>query len=524
MSAPVLATKLYIPPPRARIVLRPRLMERLNAGFQGKLTVVSAPAGFGKSTLVSEWIASSARPAAWLSLDEADNDPSRFLAYLVAALQAVAPGIGGGVLGLLEAPQPLPIESILTVVLNDITAVPNRFVLVLDDYHLIDSRPVDQAVTFLLAHLPPQMHLVIATREDPQLPLARLRARGLLTELRANDLRFTPAEAAAFLGEVMGLTLSAEQVAALEDRTEGWIAGLQLAGLALQGTIATHGLQEISRFVQSFTGSHHFVLDYLLEEVLYRQPEGIQSFLLRTSILACLCGPLCDAVLLDPSVSGQETLEYLERANLFTIPLDGERRWYRYHHLFAELLQQRLPHSIAGSTGDADGLVNELHLRASQWYEDNGLEIDAFRHAAAAHDMDRAERLAEGKGIPLHRRGAVVTILDWLESLPLSVLNARPSLWWRHASLLLIIGQTAGVQEKLDAAEAGLAALLQGDEPDAKARLLIGRIAAARAVLALSRYDSETMLDQSRSALDYLSHDRLSMRANANRTLGVAHL
>lgn len=505
------------------MVLRPRLIERLNEGFQGKLTVVSAPAGFGKSTLVGEWIASGARRAAWLSLDEADNDPPRFLTYLVAALQTVAPGVGGGVLGLLESPQPLPIESILTVVLNDIAAVRERFVLVLDDYHLIDSGPIDRAVTFLLSHLPPQMHLVIATREDPQLPLARLRARGQLTELRASDLRFTPTEAADFLGEVMGLNLSAEHVTALEDRTEGWIAGLQLAGLALQGTIATQGRQEISRFVQSFAGSHHFVLDYLLEEVLYRQPEGIQNFLLRTSILDRLCGPLCDALLLNPSVSGQQTLEYLERANLFTIPLDGERRWYRYHHLFAELLLQRLPHSIAGPTGDAEGRIDELHIRASQWYEDNGLEIEAFRHAAAAHDIERAERLAEGKGIPLHRRGAVITILDWLESLPVSVLNARPSLWWRHASLLLIIGQTAGVQEKLDAAEAGLAAILQDSEPDAKARLLIGRIAAARAVLALTRYDSETMLVQSRRALAYLSPDRLSMRANANWTLGVAY-
>jgi LuxR family transcriptional regulator, maltose regulon positive regulatory protein len=505
------------------MVLRARLIERLNEGFQGKLTIVSAPAGFGKSTLVSEWIATSARPAAWLSLDEADNDPPRFLAYLVAASQTVAPGIGEGVLGLLESPQPLPIESVLTVLLNDITTVPDRFVLVLDDYHLIDSRPIDQAVTFLLRHLPPQMHLVISTREDPQLPLARLRARSQLTELRANDLRFTPSEAANFLNEVMGLNLSAEQITALEDRTEGWVAGLQLAGLALQGTIATQGHQEISRFVRSFTGSHHFVLDYLLEEVLYQQPEGIQTFLLRTSILSRLCGPLCDAILLDPSVSGQETLEYLERANLFTIPLDSQRRWYRYHHLFAELLQQWLPHSIAGSTGDTEGLINELHIRASQWYEDNGLEIEAFRHAAAAHDIERAERLAEGKGIPLHRRGAVITILDWLESLPFSVLNARPSLWWRHASLLLVIGQTTGVQEKLDAAEAGLAAILQGSEPDAKARLLIGRIAAARAVLALTRYDSETMLVQSRRALEYLSLDRLSMRANANWTLGVAY-
>ena len=279
--------------------------------------------------------------------------------------------------------------------------------LVLDDYHVLDARPVDDALAFLVEHLPPQLHLVIATREDPALPLARLRARGQLTEVRGADLRFTPDEAAEFLRQVMGLDLSAEEVAALEARTEGWIAGLQLAAISLQGRADAAG------FIASFAGSHHFVLDYLLEEVLGRQPEPVQAFLLRTSILDRLCGPLCDAVLLDASAPGQETLEYLERANLFIVPLDNERRWYRYHHLFADLLRQRRQQIEVSSGG-----VDEDHLRASEWYEANGLEIEAFEHAAAGHDVERAERLIEGRGMPLHFRGALVPILRWLESLP----------------------------------------------------------------------------------------------------------
>ncbi len=516
MSMPILATKLYIPPPRPKVVLRPRLIERMNDGLPlgRKLTIISAPAGFGKTTLVSEWVASCGQPVAWLSLDEGDNDPTRFLTYLVAALQTIAANIGAGVLGVLQSPQLPPIELILTTLLNEITTITDQFVLVLDDYHLVDAKSVDHALDFLLEHLPPQMHLIIATREDPNLPLTRLRARSQLTELRVTDLRFTPSEAAGFLNQVMGLNLSAEDIGALEARTEGWIAGLQLAAISMQGH------KDATSFIKSFTGSHHFVMDYLVEEVLQQQSESVQTFLLRTSILDRLCGPLCDAVLLDPSASGQETLEYLELANLFLIPLDNERRWYRYHHLFADLLRQRLHQSSTSSTG-AEGMdVAIFHIRASQWYEDKGLDIEAFHHAAAANDVERAERLIEGKGIPLHFRGAVTTILDWLESLPTTVLDARPWLWWRYAALLLVNGQTTGVEEKLQAAEAAL----QGTEDDDKTRNLVGRIAAARATLALTRYDVETMLAQSRRALEYLHPNNLSTRANANWTLGYAYL
>ncbi len=348
---------------------------------------------------------------------------------------------------------------------------------------LLNAGPVDDALAFLVEHQPPRMRLVIATREDPQLPLARFRARGQLTELRAADLRFTPTEAADFLNQVMGLNLTAEDIDALEARTEGWIAGLQLAAISMRGH------QDTAGFIRSFTGSHRFVLDYLVVEVLQRQSESIQAFLLRTSILDRLCGPLCDAVLGTPAAAGQETLEYLERANLFIVPLDNERRWYRYHHLFAELLRQRLRQG-----------ASEYHVRASRWYEDNGLDFEAFQHAAAADDIERAERLIEGKGIPLHFRGAVTAILGWMASLPKTVLDARPSLCVRYATLLLTAGKTTGVEETLLIAEGGL----HGAESDNATRDLIGQIATARATLALTRYQPESMMIQARRALEYL--------------------
>ncbi len=402
----------------------------------------------------------------------------------------------------------------MTTLLNEITTIPDNFILVLDDYHVIDAKPVNKAVTFLLEHLPPQIHLVIATREDPPLPLARLRARGQLTELRAADLRFTSTEAADFLNQVMGLSLEADDIAALEARTEGWIAGLQMAAISMRGN------PDAASFIKSFTGSHHFVLDYLVEEVLQRQSESIQTFLLRTSILDRLCGPLCDAVLDSPSGSGQEILEYLERANLFIVPLDNERRWYRYHHLFAELLRQRLHQSA--SSGNEEGGIAEYHIRASRWYEDNGLGIEAFHHAAVANDVESVERIIEGTGIPLHFRGAVAAILGWLSSLPKSVLDARPSLCARYATLSLVTGQTTGVEEKLQAAEAALDAALQGADPDDKTRDLIGEIAAARATLALTRYEPEAMITQARRALEYLAPDSLFCRTRAIWTLGFA--
>jgi LuxR family maltose regulon positive regulatory protein len=515
VPAPILATKLYVPPSRRRVVLRPRLVERLDEGLAAgsRLTLVSAPAGFGKTTLVGEWVAGCGRPAAWLSLDEGDSDPSRFLTYLIAALQTVASGVGEGVSTVLQSPQPPPPESILTALLNDVATIPNDVVLVLDDYHVLDAKPVDDALAFLVEHLPPRMHLVIATREDPALPLARLRARGQLTELRGADLRFTPSEAAEFLNAAMDLDLSADEIAALDARTEGWIAGLQLAAISLQGRA------DVAGFIASFAGSNRFVLDYLVEEVLQRQPEPVQSFLLRTSILDRLCGPLCDAVMLDASASGQETLEYLDRANLFLIPLDTERRWYRYHHLFAELLRQRLHQSLASSGGDEARSMAEYHIRASQWYEDNALEIEAFHHAAAANDIERADRLIVSGRIPQHSRAAVTAVSDWLDSLPRTVLDARPWLWVRSATVALNAGQTTGVEEKLQAAEEAL----QDADLDDETRDLIGQIAAARATLALANYQPEAMVNQAHRALEYLHPDNLPSCGRAFRTLGFAY-
>ena len=513
MKSPIIATKLFRPPLRPEVIHRPRLTVRLEEGQQRQLTLISAPAGFGKTTLVSEWIADSGWPVAWLSLDSHDNDPIRFLIYLVSSLQTIPINIGDGLLGMLESSQPPSPEFILTTLLNEVSSVPDHFFLILDDYHVIDAKPVNDALTFLLGHLPQQMHLVIATREDPPLPLARLRARGQLTELRAADLRFSFSEAADFLRQVMNIHLSDNDIADLENRTEGWIAGLQLAAVSMQGQTDTAG------FIRAFTGSHRYVLDYLIEEVLQQQPEDVQSFLLRTSILDRMSGPLCDAVLLNPSASGQETLEYLERSNLFIVPLDTERHWYRYHHLFAELLRQRLH----ASSENEEGGVAGYHIRASQWYEDHGMEIEAFGHAAAANDVERAERLMECKGMPLHFGGVVTTILSWLASLPTTVLDARPLLRVRSATLLLGIGQTAGVEEKLQTAEATLAAVLQGVLPDDKTRDLIGQIAAARVTLAFTRYQPEAIITQSRRAMEYLHPDNLPFRARVIFMQGMAY-
>jgi LuxR family transcriptional regulator, maltose regulon positive regulatory protein len=522
MSDSLLLTKLYIPPPRQNLVMRPRLIEQLNNGLSldRKLTLISAPAGFGKTTLVSEWVTSperfppehiSSNRVAWLSLDEADNDPARFVSYLITALQMIMPGIGEGLLVALQSSQQSQLEPFLTTLINEISLFPEHFVLVLDDYHTIDSQTVDKSVDFLIEHQPPQMHLVITTREDPQLPLARYRARGQLTELRAADLRFTQDEASEFLNRVTGLSLSVENIAALETRTEGWIAGLQLAAISMQGH------KDAAEFIQSFTGSHRFVMDYLLEEVLHQQSENIQTFLLCTSVLDRMCGPLCDAILSDPSVSGQTALEFLERTNLFTVPLDNERHWYRYHHLFSDLLRKRMEHKFS-----AEEIAN-LHICASEWYENNGQILEAFKHAAAANDLERAGRLMEHKEMPLNLPGVPVTILNWLESLPTSYLDSRPSLWWKQAAMMLSNYQVEGVEEKLQAAEAALALKIPpGAEMDEWSRNLVGKIAVARAMLAQTMYEAETSLVQVRRAFEYLHPKNVVYRSNAAEIFGFA--
>ncbi len=499
MALPLLATKLFIPRPRPGVVIRTHLLERLNEGLHRKLTLVSAPAGFGKTTLVSEWVAGDSKQTAWLSLDESDSDPARFLTYVVAALRTIAADIGEAVLTMLQSPQLASGEAAMTTLLNEIAAIPDHFVLVLDDYHTIESPPVDQALAFLIEHLPSQMHLVIATREDPQLPLARLRARDQLVELRITDLRFTPAEAADFLNQVMGLNLSAEDIEALETRTEGWIAGLQLAALSLQGH------QDAASLIKSFTGSHHFVLDYLLEEVLLRQPEDIQMFLLWTSILDRLCGSLCDAVVGSPP-GGQATLEYLERANLFILPLDNQRHWYRYHHLFGDLLRQRL-HQRASATD-----VSTLHSHASGWYEANGYQAEAFQHAVAAKDFGRAAGLAELAYPSMDSSFQFATWLGWVKALPDELIRNRPVLSTQFAQSLMDVGELEAGESRLRDAERWLDAAAGLGDPSVhlpagmvitdpeQFRTLPFRIALTRTYAAQSRGDISGTLQYAEQA------------------------
>ena len=382
MAGPLLETKLHIPRWRRSLVARPRLSERLSHGAESALTLVSAPAGFGKTTLLAEWLAAApaaGRSVAWLSLDQRDNDPALFWTYLVAALNTGVPGVGSGSLSVLQPPQP-PNEAGLVALLNDLDAISNDVVLVLDDYHVIDARDVQDGMAFLLEHLPPQIHLVIACRADPALSLARLRGRGELVEIRAADLRFTPDEATAYLNGAMGLALTAHDIDTLEGRTEGWIAALQLAALSMQGRADAAG------FIGGFAGDDRYIIDYLVEEVLQRQSTPVRQFLLQTCILSRLSGPLCDAV--TGRVGGRAELAALERANLFLVPLDDRRNWYRYHHLFAEVLQAHLrderPDDVPG-----------LHLRASAWFAESGEPTEAIRHALAAGDFDRAANLIE---------------------------------------------------------------------------------------------------------------------------------
>ncbi|WP_342431252.1 LuxR C-terminal-related transcriptional regulator [Neobacillus sp. FSL H8-0543] len=519
MNMPILSTKLYIPLPRTNVVLRPFLIERLNEGLDRKLTLISAAAGFGKTTLVSQWIAGCERPVAWLSLDEGDHDSTRFLTHLVAALQTISENIGESVVGSIKSPQPPSTESILTALLNEISAIPYKFVFVLDDYHVIDSKRIDVALIFLLEHLPPQMHLMISTRENPQLPLSRLRAQGHLTELRSTDLRFTPSETATFLNQVMGLSLSASEITALETRTEGWIAGLQLAALSMQGR------EDIPAFIQAFAGDNRYILDYLVEEVLQRQTDDVRSFLLRTSILGRLHGPLCDAV--TGQDDGNARLQALERGNFFVVPLDDKRHWYRYHHLFAEVL-------FAHLREDHPDQVATLHRRASTWCEHHGSTPDAIRHALAAEDFVRVADLVELACPALVRSGQEALVLGWLNALPDELLHCRPVLSVWYAGALLAGGKLEDVEDRLRGAEKWLettadmrerqeappAEMVVVDEEEF--RRLPGSIAVYRAGLALVLGDVPATVKYARRVLDLVPEDDHLRRGAATALLGLA--
>ncbi len=530
-TSPLLATKLYVPKWRPGLVSRPRLVERLEQGTERKLTLVSAPAGFGKTTLLAEWLgatAASERPAAWVSLDQRDNDPALFWAYFIAALQTLRSGIGESALSLLHSPQPPPIEALLGTLLNEITAIPDdpsrgssqRFVVVLDDYHLIDAEPIHSGITFLLSHLPPQMHLIIASRSDPPLPLARLRGRGELAELRASELRFTADEAAAFLNDVMGLGLSASDVAALESRTEGWIAGLQLASLSMQGR------DDVPGFITAFAGDDRYIVDYLVEEVLQRQPERMRTFLLQTSILDRLSGPLCDAV--TGQQSGKGMLEALERGNLFVVPLDDKRQWYRYHHLFADVLQ-------AHSTEEQPDRLPTLHRRASDWYERNGLRSDAIRHALAAGDFERAAGLVELAWSLIHGSYEDPNWLGWVKALPDDLIRVRPVLSVGYAWALLVASDLAAAEALLDGAERWLETTPDTSEQPAppssemvvsdeeQLRSLPATIAAGRAFLAQAAGDGPGVEKYARRALELSPEGDYFQRAAPAGILALAY-
>jgi LuxR family maltose regulon positive regulatory protein len=515
------------------LVPRPRLLQRLDEGpaQTRRLTLISAPAGFGKTTLLSAWTSeetssiqnanSKAHPEqhrkvenrfSWLSLDEGDNDPARFWTYVVAALQTTQEGLGQATLDLLRAPQPPPLPALLTPLLNELAALPDRLTLILDDYHLISAPQIHEGVGFLLDGLPPNAHLVIATRADPPLPIFRLRARGQLTELRTDDLRFTPDEAATFLNSMMGLDLRPADVAALEARTEGWIVGLQLAALSLQGRA------DAREFISAFTGSHHYVLEYLTEEVVRCQSEPLRRFLMQTSILERLCGPLCDALRFDEGQTpggeqdGEAVLADLQQRNLFIVPLDDERRWYRYHHLFADLLGNLLRKEFPPEQ------IHELHRRASRWYEQHSSPDDAVRHALAARDYERAASLIEQAARTTMLHGRLNTLLCWLDALPEELLDARPRLrlhqGWAHS----LSGRPAVAQQVLLEAKTTLQTL----SPSAENDLLRGELAAMLAGIAVLREDTSRVFEEAEEALAYLPEEDLISRARTYVALGTA--
>ncbi|HXT37601.1 MAG TPA: LuxR C-terminal-related transcriptional regulator [Chloroflexota bacterium] len=520
----LLATKLYMAPPRRGLVRRPRLIERLSAGLRDPLTLIVAPAGFGKTTLLGDWRVAKgegAWPIAWLALDAGDNDLARFLRYIVAALQTLSPGIGLSVLASLRSPRTPPVEAVLTPLLNDLASLPDDIILVLDDYHVLDVSPIHRAMTFLLDHLPPRIHMVITTRVDPPLPLARLRARGQMTELRAADLRFTSDETDAFLSHTMGLRLAPDIVARLEACTEGWITGLQLAALVLEGRDPV----QIAETIAGSTRANRFILDYLADEVFNRQPAEVRRFLLRTSVLDRLNGALCDAMVAgaedDRAVEdGRAMLERLDRANLFLVPLDPTGTWYRYHHLFGGFLRERLHR-------EHPDLVSDVHRRACRWYEQQGLLTEAADHALAACDYALAAQLVEQVfPVMLWQRGELATLLRWLEQLPREVTRTRPRLSLDLAWALLWSARVEAIEPRLRDAEQALETPEPPSELDPRAadRAVRGEIAAIRAELARQEGDLAAAIDLARQALADLPEEDRRVRGVTTGLLAGAYL
>jgi LuxR family maltose regulon positive regulatory protein len=508
MATPLLTTKLYIPPPRSDLVPRPRLIERLDAGLDRKLSLISAPAGFGKTTLLSDWVGRIDPPVAWLSLDEGDNDLKRFLLYFVAALQTIETGIFETVQTMLQSPQSPPIESTLTELINEVAAIEQSFVLVLDDYHVIEAQEVHDALDFLLDHLPPKMQLVITSRSDPLLQIPSLRAKGQITELRAENLRFTTQEATKFLIEVMGLELSADDVLSLETRTEGWIVGLHLAALSIQDS------DDAAAFISAFTGDDRYIVDYLVDEVLAQRPPGTKDFLLQTSILKRMSGSLCEAV--TGQENGQELLERLDQANLFIVPLDNNRRWYRYHHLFADLLRLRLEEKA-----DSQEIKN-LHQRASQWFEEHDLIIEAVEHALAAEDYENVIRLVDLGSMELLMQGHQNQLLKWQEEFPRELVASHPSFCLTIAWAWTSIGHPQEAEECLLLLEQSLGKGMvemfskgdRSEEIDPSVQSVLVEIAVMRIELASEKGDITQVFKLSQLILPYLGDGEESSEDN----------
>ena len=521
MPQGLLRTKLYLPSGRSHLVARPRLVARLNEGLTRPLTLLSAPAGFGKTTLLSEWVTQDKLPVAWLVLDADDNDPVRFWSYFIAALQQINAAIGSSSLALLQLPRDTMLETMLRTLVNEIDSVlddPGKefipseievhrlgFILVLDDYHIVETPAIHQQLSFLLDHLPPHLHLVISTRADPPLHLARLRARDQLIELQESDLRFTRAEAVRFLNETMNLSLTSEQIMALETRTEGWIAGLQLAALSLRGR------EDLSGFVQAFTGSHRFVFDYLMDEVFAGQTESTQSFLIRTSILERLNASLCNAI--TGRMDSQATLEELERNNLFLTALDDERRWFRYHQLFADVLRHRL-------TEKSPVALIQLHLSASEWFQNEGLVTEAVSHALAACDWERVAQLIGDASEALRQRGEIATLTRWIQALPHSVHHVHPALCLTYARALTEVGQLTNAEVYILEAEHWLESHAQASDP--RVESIHGRTLALRAQIASMHSEFSSAIELSHRARDLLVHDDAAWRSLVTLNLAEA--
>ena len=513
MARRLIATKLYVPKPRRGLVARPALLERLRHGDAARLTLVSAPAGFGKTTLLAEWLGEArgdGRRVAWLSLDRSDRDPASFWTYMVAALDTAVPGLGSEASQLLSS-VPVATDLVLTTLLNELAAAPGELWLVLDDYHLVDHHELGHDVTHLLEHLPPHVHVVLSTRADPDLPLARWRVRRELVEIRAADLRFTSGEAAAYLQTATGRDLTAGEVEILEERTEGWIAALQLAALSIQGR------QDVSTFIDQFAGTDRYVVDYLVEEVLDHQPEPVRSFLLQSAVLDQLTGTLCDAV--TGRTDGAAVLVALERANLFLVALDDRREWYRYHHLFSDVLRARV-------LAEQPEQVPLLHQRASQWYERHDLVEDSISHALAARDFDRAAHLMELAVPTIRRHRQEVTLHGWLTALPRETVRASPVLGLCYGSMLMAAGELEAVEPWLAGAERALADVPDGAAPGwadtDDVRTLPSTIAMYRAALAQARGDAAGTAQHARRALDLAAPDDHLARGGAAGFLGFA--